>query len=231
MIVVTRLFPAANARALGVNGLGFLPGNSNVDRLFAMLGGASAFNSANLLNVYGEKGFEVAAQDAYLKQVGGYQGIFIESATLPLSVALGHSAAQMTDSLAIYHLIATLDPTLNASPMTGIQKITSILNAASTTTNGLLSKDATLETTLDSLRTLFQRNYANNTATTNLGFGNGTLVNNSEDYYTKLLALETYLKTTPFYNSATQSLGLTVNNLTASPGSLAGDAQPDLTTR
>ncbi len=153
---------------------------------------------------------------------GTSQIIFSESANQ--GVVDAHSIQPITDSLALYNLYATLAPSVP------VATVTNIFNASSFTTNGLLRNDATLETALDGLRTLFQ-NYASATPTTNLAFGTGTLVNNRDDYYTKLQALQTYLKTTPFYNATTQSLGLSVNTLTASPGSLAGSAQTDIATR
>lgn len=56
----------------------------------------------------------------------------------------------MTDSLALYSLFATIDPTLNtANPADGIGKITRILESASA------DPAKSLELTLDALRTLF----------------------------------------------------------------------------
>lgn len=61
VMAFTRLFPGINTSALAINGLGFLPTNSNVDHLFAMLGGAPGFDAARILNVFGIAGPEFAA--------------------------------------------------------------------------------------------------------------------------------------------------------------------------
>jgi len=97
----TRLFPLLDASAVGVNGLGFRPTNSNVDHMFALLGGTSGFETGKIYNVFGLEGPEFAAQNtSLLSQVGGYQGIYIESASPLPPIFGGHSATQMTDSLA-----------------------------------------------------------------------------------------------------------------------------------
>ena len=217
----SRLFPSATGSAVGVNGLGFLPTNSNVNNLFAMLGGAANFDASKILNVYGERGFEVAAQDAYLRQVGGYQGIEIESAGP--SSALGHVAAPMTDSLAVYNLFAMLDPALNAAGSAGIKTITDIIKASSGTTN------RSLESTVDTLRTLFQEHYAFGTLGPN---ATPTPTGNRESFYTNAIALETYIKNLPFYNATTQSLGFTLQSLTRrDAASLVANAQTDIAHR
>lgn len=67
-----RLFPAMGAQALTVNGAGFatgaLPGlggtaEHNIPNLFSMLGGASGFDSAKILNLYGELAREFVTQN------------------------------------------------------------------------------------------------------------------------------------------------------------------------
>ncbi|HYD57876.1 MAG TPA: VCBS domain-containing protein [Burkholderiales bacterium] len=125
----TRLFPAVASSALAINGLGFRPSNSNVPNIFRLLGGASDFDSAAILNLYGLAGFEFAAQDSgVLTQVGGYEGIYIETG---LASALGHSAVQMTDSLVVYELLMRLDSSLaSATPKEVIQKLTPVLESA-----------------------------------------------------------------------------------------------------
>jgi len=128
----TRLFP--NANAISVNGLGFKLDNSNVTNLFSQLAGSTSFSYSSIQNVYGIAGYEFAAMNnGVLQQPGAYDGIFIESAGLGAS--LGHSALQMTDSLAVYDLFAKVDPSLNdliANP-NALRTITGILTASSST--------------------------------------------------------------------------------------------------
>jgi hypothetical protein len=126
----TRLFGSASldAEATAVNGLGFRTGNSNADNLFFMLGGAGSFNATQIQNIYGTRGFEFAAMNnLVLQQPGAYEGIFIESAG-PAQWG-GHKSAQMTDSLAVYDLFATVGSHLN--DVAKIPIITDILNATS----------------------------------------------------------------------------------------------------
>ncbi len=107
----TRLFPALATDALGINGLGFKPGNSTVDSLFSILGGAGAFTPSKIENLYGIAGPEFAAMDALaLLQPGGFDGIYIESGGF--GTIGGHSATQMTDSLAVYDLFIRMDNSL-----------------------------------------------------------------------------------------------------------------------
>ena len=80
-----------------------------------------------------------------------------------------HSISALTDSLALYNLLATLDPSLNDATPDNLAKLTGILKASSNVAAN------SLENTLDSLRTLFVKNYAGNNcnlnATPTLGFG------------------------------------------------------------
>jgi Ca2+-binding RTX toxin-like protein len=118
----TRLFPSANANAVTTNGLGFKLGNANVDTLLSQLAGAPDFNPTQIQSIYGIAGPEFAAMNSFiLQQPGGYDGIFIESGGL--GTVGGHSAAQMTDSLAIYALFAKLDPTLNINALDTIDRL------------------------------------------------------------------------------------------------------------
>ncbi|MDP2811730.1 MAG: hypothetical protein Q8O34_16455, partial [Rhodocyclaceae bacterium] len=137
----TRLFPNAGPDALAVNGLGFKIGNATVDNLFTALGGAAAFTASSIQNVYGIAGPEFAAMNnAVLQQPGGFDGIYIESGGL--STIGGHSATQMTDSLAVYELFGRLDSTLGGLDGANAMAILSpIIEAAS----------ATAATTLESL--------------------------------------------------------------------------------
>src|SRR5690606_29346002 len=115
----TRLFPETQAEALTVNGAGFgrvgLSGfaSANVNNLFALLGGAPAFDPAAVQNVYGDENLGVVPQNDYwLFQPGGHESHFIEQETFSQDV-LGHGGGQMTDSLAVYDLFFRL--TSNAS--------------------------------------------------------------------------------------------------------------------
>lgn len=181
----TRLFPETGADALAVNGAGFAT-NSNVDKLFALLGGGSAFDASKLVSVYGSAGPQIVAQDWYLQQQGGHEEIYTESAGP--STAFGHGKEQMTDSLALYSLFATLAPTLNTSGSPGIQTISGILETSSNVA------DRSLENALDALRKLFDPATSSATAT-----------DDRENYYLKLKSLQDTLKSSS-YNSGTAEL-------------------------
>ena len=188
----TRLFPLLDADAVGVNGLGFRPSNSNVDHMFALLGGAAAFDAAKIYNVYGLEGPEFAAQNTWLlSQVGGYQGIYIENGGLFTSTFGGHAADQMTDSLVLYDIFAKIDPALNTTdPADGIGKITGLLKAASN------QAPDTLERTVNSLIDLFRLDYVPLT---------GALIGDREALYTRVVALQ----------AVTSNASLTVDDLAA----------------
>lgn len=181
----TRLFPETGADALAVNGAGFAT-NSNVDKLFALLGGGSAFDASKLVSVYGSAGPQIVAQDWYLQQQGGHEEIYTESAGP--STTLGHGKEQMTESLALYSLFATLAPTLNTSGSPGIQTISGILETSSNVA------DRSLENALDALRKLFDPATSSATAT-----------DDRENYYLKLKILQDTLKSSS-YNSGTAEL-------------------------
>ena len=107
-----RLFPTLGAEATSVNGLGFRSDNTNVNNLFAMLGGATSFDPASIQNLYGIDGLEFASMNNWvLQQPGGYDGIYIENSGFATSG--GHRVTQMTDSLALYALFAQIDPDLD----------------------------------------------------------------------------------------------------------------------
>ena len=144
----TRLFPSTGASALGVNGLGFRPSNTNVANLFGMLDGASSFDQGRILNLFGIGGIEFAAQNTFLlSQPGGYEGVFIETG---LGHFLGHKVGQMTDSLALYDLLLSIDPALRSSePKDAVAKLGALLEASS-----VIGKD-TLERGTSALLKLF----------------------------------------------------------------------------
>jgi len=125
----SRLFPNATNGVVAVNGAGFNFANSNVNALFAALDGAPGFDAGKITNVIGSAAMNLVSQDwLFLQQPAGRNEIYTESASLGNTV--GHGSGQMTDSLAVYNLLATLDPTLNTAP-NGLQTITDILKASS----------------------------------------------------------------------------------------------------
>lgn len=153
----SRLFSGATIDAAAVNGLGFKIGDANVNNLFAQLSGAAGFDAGMVQNVYGMAGLEFASMNAgFLEQPGGWNGIYIESGGF--GTWGGHDAGQMTDSLAVYNLFATLDPALDTSP-TGLSTITSLLKASSNVAAN------SLESAVSSLGKLF--NVSNTTFTAN----------------------------------------------------------------
>ncbi|MFH0784980.1 MAG: calcium-binding protein, partial [Pseudomonadota bacterium] len=114
----SRLFSECSD-VLTINGAGFMTGAlgglsgnaaTNIRNLFAMLGGASSFDSSEMLNLYGEKWLEFTTMNnsVALGQQGGHQEIYIESASL-LGTTAGHGKEQMTDALAVYDLFISLD--------------------------------------------------------------------------------------------------------------------------
>ncbi|MDO8465395.1 MAG: putative Ig domain-containing protein [Gallionella sp.] len=157
----TRLFSGAGANAITINGAGFptgstpgLGGNalSNIQNLFAELNGASTFDSTAITNIHGDGPNFVSMNSQYgLVQQGGHQEIYIES--MSIGNTLGHGKEQMTDSLAVYNLLATIDPTLNTDP-NGLTTITNILKASSNIAVN------TLESAVSALGKLFLVNSA-----------------------------------------------------------------------
>ncbi|MDA8129849.1 MAG: hypothetical protein M0Z73_14285 [Betaproteobacteria bacterium] len=122
-----------------------------------------------------------------------------ESATInPIDTIPAHKMGPVTDSLALYNLFATLDPTLNsADPADGIGKITGILKAASNVAN------QSLEATLDALRALFEQNYAGSNI--NLT-ASPTAIDDRESLYANLGTLETWLANSPFTSFSIDTL-------------------------
>ncbi len=124
----SRVFSGLTVDVLAVNGAGFAD-NSNVDNLFALLGGGPSFEPSQILNVYVSAGPQLVAQDWYLRPQGGHTEIYTESADS--GTTFGHGKEQMTDSLAIYGLFASLDSSLSDAGGSGIRKITNILKVGS----------------------------------------------------------------------------------------------------
>lgn len=117
-----RLFPQATSQIYTLNAPGFI--DAAADSFFARIDAAlgrssSTFADAKTVNLYGS-GLSIIA--GYANDHGTPQEIFLESNA--------HSIVDITDSLAVYNLLVTLDPTLNTDP-NGIGKITDILKASS----------------------------------------------------------------------------------------------------
>jgi Ca2+-binding RTX toxin-like protein len=175
----TRLFPSITSSASVVNALGFKIGNSTVDSLFSILGGAPTFNAASILNVYGFAGPEFAVMNnGVLQQPGGFEGIFIENGGL--STIGGHSSVQMTDSAAVYDLFFRLSSQIhNAEPASALATLKSLYEAASS------QADASLERIVDSLVNLFQLDFPPLT---------GSLTNNRDELYKRIVPLQAITK-------------------------------------
>ena len=125
----SRLFPTSTSDVVAVNGAGFDLSNGNVNTLFRQLNGAAGFDANKITNVVGTAAMNLVSQDwLFLQQPAGRNEIYTEDG---LGNTFGHGSSQMTDSLALYNLFATLDPTLNSNPTNGIQTITDILKASS----------------------------------------------------------------------------------------------------
>ena len=122
-----------------------------------------------------------------------------ESATInPIDTIPAHKMGPVADSLALYNLFATLDPSLNtANPADGIGTITGILKAASNVAN------QSLEVTLDALRTLFEQNY---TGSNSNQTAPPTATDDRESLYAHLDTLKTWLTNSPFTSFSIESL-------------------------
>ena len=178
----TAIAQTTTFNAPGVGGIG-----AEILQLAGLLPGNIPL--ANVVNVYAQPGLSATAGLGTL--LGNVQSIFIEANLDPLH---NHSAATLTDSLALYNLFATLDPSLiTANPADGIGKITAILKAASA------DPTKSLEGTLDKLRTLFEQNYVYGNAHYDaVPTMDGSSAASRDDYYTKLYALQATLKNQPF---------------------------------
>jgi hypothetical protein len=80
-VAFTRLFPEMSAQALTINGAGFATGEisvpglglfatTNIRNLFGMLGGATGFESADILNLYGDRYPEIITQNGSMEKQG-----------------------------------------------------------------------------------------------------------------------------------------------------------------
>lgn len=155
-VAFSRLFAGVVDHVYAYNAPGF--GTNFTDLFFNLIpGAASAFDSSKITNVYGEKGPELIA-DLHTS-FGEAVPVFIETAT--------HSKQDLTDALALYDLLARMDPSVSVST------VTSILNASAATAAN------SLEQGLDAFRKLFQ----GSTVT-------ATPIGDRDSYYANLLALQ-----------------------------------------
>jgi Ca2+-binding RTX toxin-like protein len=175
----TRLFPSITSNATVVNALGFKTGNSTVDNLFSILGGAPTFNASSILNVYGIAGPEFAAMNSgVLQQPGGFEGIFIENGGL--STIGGHSSVQMTDSAAIYDLFIRLSAQIrNAAPTSALATLKPLFEASSA------QAGSSLERIVNALVNLFQLDFPPLA---------GALIGNRDELYKRIVPLQAITK-------------------------------------
>ncbi|MDD4929755.1 MAG: lipase family protein [Gallionella sp.] len=85
---------------------------------------SAAIVASKITNIVGEGGIDVTA--GLGQMFGATQNVFIEEGVL----VANHSIVKLTDSLAVYNLLAKLDSTLNSDP-DGLTIITDILKAES----------------------------------------------------------------------------------------------------
>ncbi len=190
----TRLFPDITSNASAVNGLGFKIGNSTVNSLFSILGGAQIFNASSILNVYGIAGPEFAVMNnGILQQPGDFEGIYIESGGL--GTVGGHSSVQMTDSAAVYDLFFRLSAQLRTStPTTALSTLKPLFEAASN------QAEASLERIVDALVNLYGLDFPPLTE---------GKISNREAFYERIVLLQTLVQ-----GSSTNNPGMHVDVLT-----------------
>ncbi len=169
-------------------------------------------SGANITNLQGSG---PSATAGWGTLIGEVKSLYTENQS-PNYIA-NHFIKYPADSLAVYSLFAILDPNAQVST------ITAILKAAS-------NKDSkTLESTLDSLRTLFQENFSFGTPDTN---AMPTTIDDRDSFYTNLFSLQRYIENLPAYDSNTKSLGFSVESLVGQDTTaLFNSAQTDIATR
>ncbi len=127
----TRLFPETGALAYSVNGAGYptglLPGlsgnaESNISKLFSILGGRDRFDSGSITNFFGSAAPNFVTMDSSfgLKQQGSHVEIYTESASPMPGIVFGHGSSQMTDALAVYDLLIRLDKRYQTGTATSV---------------------------------------------------------------------------------------------------------------
>jgi trimeric autotransporter adhesin len=193
----SRLFPGNTANVIAVNGAGFNFANTNVNNLITMLGGTSSFDASKISNVIGSAAPNVVSQDwLFLQQPAGRQVIYTESASP--STTFGHGSSQMTDSLAVYDLFIRLSSQIrNSTPTEALATLRPLFEASSA------QADSSLERLVDALVNLFSLNFPPLV---------GSLNNNREEFYKRIVLLQTITK-----NLADNNPGVHVDVLAASP--------------
>ncbi len=182
----TRLFPEAVEHAYMINGAGFgssfnplgYLGSSprvNIFQVFSALNGVSNFDAGKIINIIGDKAFDVIANDwtVGLKQPGKTAELFIESKSI--GETFGHGSSQMSDSMMVASLFFSLDNKLNIDVQTALKFLNPIFQAAS-----LVDTD-TLERLVYSLNKLF------------LGENAPQSASNRNDLYEQIMALKAIL--------------------------------------
>ncbi|MFA6443390.1 MAG: calcium-binding protein, partial [Sterolibacterium sp.] len=192
--VFARLFPDNIAHSNTFNGLGV--GRLLPDSLLAQientlgLGQTSYPTASGQSNYYAEHGINVATNSLWLAQYGERIPLFNEEATtIP-----NHLMYKLTDALALYDALGTIDSQLS------ITDATRILDAASA------NAPASLESLLDALRTLC---HTTNTLSTQIG--DTDLSASRIDYQTKLSALRGLVEGDPMLRGRIVSLANTTS--------------------
>lgn len=180
--VFSRLFNSRVASSHTFNGLGVgqvFP-ESLIGEIETTLGlGVTSWTAvdAKQKNFYAQHGISVATTDWWLQQRGERIALFNEVGVLPQN----HSMYKLTDVLALYDVLGTLDGGLS------IADATAILNAASA------SAPASLESVLDALRRLYQ---VTDQTPVQIGDAGGNIASRA-DFYTKLAGLRTTIGSSP----------------------------------
>lgn len=195
-----RIFGGAGVDTFNAVGIGN-PTSPVFDQLTTMLGlpsGSFSSGAGDNLLVPGEVASTLPAT------VMGQPQIQVFSETENTNIVDAHLMSYVTDSLAVYNLFATLDPSLNDGSQASLDKITNFLKSGSSVAAN------SLENALDALRTLFQSDYPtgspnkillgqadpNNLAAT--ASSATTLTDNRESLYHNLQSLQTALANSAF---------------------------------
>jgi Ca2+-binding RTX toxin-like protein len=179
-----RIFGSVAVNTFNTVGIGE-PNALLFNQLTTLLGlttGSFGSGTGNNLVVLGEP-----AQHVGTIQGQAQQQVFSETANQGLYDA--HRMMFVTDSLAVYNLFATLDPSLNTASTSNLDKITNLLKASSNVAAN------SLEYTLDTLRTLLQTDYTSGSA--NL-LSPATAIDNREAFYANLKSLTDTLAASSF---------------------------------
>jgi Ca2+-binding RTX toxin-like protein len=206
---MSRLFPSLVADTYTYNAPGF--NLAAADGLLDQFPTDAGAFPGNIINVVADTGVTVIPNVGDLP--GAPERIFIEDQSLITNFPGNHGIEPLTDALAVYNLFATIDPTVT------VGKVTDILKASATTDK------KTLETALDSLRTLFLENYGFGSAD---GRATTTATDNRENFYQGVNALRDKLEGLPWYNPDPQVKaisGFTVESLTDYASNVADLAQ------